>query len=360
MQRKFVGFDSGIGPDGERAERFTGIPGSFFTQLLPQITHPNELKTLLYVMYLAGRKQGEPKWVGYWELVESDELLAGLRRGGDPRPPIEHLRESLELCLARGSLLRAEAAPPPPEFFGNSPAKGDLEPVTVTWFLLNTPANREFLARLQCGEIQIEETNLLYGLDLWDRPLPDTSAVGANSKSVGLAEIRQWRQQQQQRWKVRSSRPDIYTLYEQNIGPLTPILSERLREAERLYPAAWVEEAFAEAVNYNRRSWAYIARILENWSANGRDGQQERDRARTKPAQNNAPAYRAGRNGRTGLGGDGEVAPAATPTGSTAPSARPAAPGRPRGPIDFTKYTTGKYAHLTQPHVEDGRGGSPE
>jgi DnaD/phage-associated family protein len=361
MPSKFVGFDSPTGPNSERDRRLTGVPGAFFTQLLPQISNPNELKTLLYFMFLAGQKRGEPKWVGYWELAESTELLAGLRKGGDPRPAIEHLREALELCMARGSLLRVEAAPPPPEFFGNGPVKGDLEPVTVTWFLLNTAGNREFLAGLEKGEIQIEDTNLLVGIELWDKPLPDAAASGENPRnSAALSEIKKWNKQRQ--WRVRSSRPDIYTLYEQNIGALTPILSERLREAENLYPAAWIEEAFAEAVNYNRRSWAYIIRILENWVTNGRERNQiserpaERpaERSRPKPGQGNSPAQRARGNGRTGLAGDGTSAPGTTtpgpangtPGGSSAPSNR-------RGPIDFTKYTTGKYAHLTEPGSQD-------
>ncbi len=349
MQRKFVGFDSSTGPGAERERRLTGVPGSFFTQLLPQINHPNELKTLLYLMFLAGQKRSDPKWVGYWELAEADDLLVGLRRGGDPRPALEHLREALELCLARGSILRVEAAPPPPDFFGNKGAKGDLEPVSVTWFLLNTANNREFLASLERGEIQIEETNLLHGVDIWDRPLSDVPArpdSGAAVRSETLAEIKEWRQQQ--RWRVRSSRPDIYTLYEQNIGSLTPILSERLREAEKLYPAAWVEEAFEEAVNYNRRSWAYIVRILENWANDGRERNGDRERSRPKSQPTQAGSQRTGRDGRASLAGDGKVAPPSG--GPTDPAARrPAASDRPRGPIDFAKYTTGKYAHLTQP-----------
>jgi DNA replication protein len=346
MPSKFVGFDSSSnGPNSERERRLTGIPGAFFTQLLPQISNPNELKTLLYFMFLAGQKRGEPKWVGYWELAESSDLLTGLRKGGDPRPAIEHLREALELCMARGSLLRVEAAPPPPEFFGNSPAKGDLEPVTVTWFLLNTAGNREFLASLEHGEIQIEQTNLLVGMDLWDKPLPDAAASGESPRGSGLAEIKQWNKQKP--WRVRSSRPDIYTLYEQNIGALTPILSERLREAEQLYPPAWVEEAFAEAVNYNRRSWAYIARILENWLANGRE--QTTERSRSKPGQGNSAAHRAGRNGGAGLAGDGTAPPAAAPGKTNAAPGGSSPSNVRRGPIDFTKYTTGKYAHITQP-----------
>ena len=342
MQRKFVGFDHN-GTGAERDRRVTGVPGAFFTQLLPQITNPHELKTLLYIMYLASQKRGEPKWVGYWELAEDADLLAGLRKGGDPRPPIEHLREALELCLARGSIVRVEAAPPPPEFFNGSPADGELEPVTVTWFLLNTAANRDFLAALERGDIQVEQTNLLYGVDIWDWPLPEGNAATVPG-SAEPGEIQEWRRQQQ--WRVRSSGPDIFTLYEQNIGPLTPILSERLKEAEKLYPAAWVEEAFAEAVNYNRRSWAYIARILENWAANGRERDQAPQRAR--PAADTA-AQRAGRDGRTPMAGDGKYSPAAKSASGASPPGRLAAPTRPRGPIDFTKYTTGKYAHLTRP-----------
>ncbi|MBN9387425.1 MAG: DnaD domain protein [Chloroflexi bacterium] len=259
--------------------------------------------------------------------------------------------------MARGSLLRVEAAPPPPEFFGNGPVKGDLEPVTVTWFLLNTAGNREFLAGLEKGEIQIEDTNLLVGVDLWDKPLPDAAASGETPRnSAALSEIKKWNKQRQ--WRVRSSRPDIYTLYEQNIGALTPILSERLREAENLYPAAWIEEAFAEAVNYNRRSWAYIIRILENWVTNGRERNQtvERsaERSRPKPGQGNSAAQRARGNGRTGLAGDGTAAPGTTAPGpANGTSGGSSTPSSRRGPIDFTKYTTGKYAHLTEPGSQD-------
>jgi DnaD/phage-associated family protein len=166
-----------------------------------------------------------------------------------------------------------------------------------------------------------------------------------------MSEIKKWNKQRQ--WRVRSSRPDIYTLYEQNIGALTPILSERLREAENLYPAAWVEEAFAEAVNYNRRSWAYIIRILENWVTNGRERNQTGDRPRPKPGQGNALSQRAGRSGGTGLAGDGASSPGTTSGPANAAPGGPAASRSRRGPIDFTKYTTGKYAHLTEPGSKD-------
>ncbi len=66
------------------------------------------------------------------------------------------------------------------------------------------------------------------------------------------------------------ARPDIFTLYEQTIGPLTALLADELREAEATYPAAWIEEAFREAARLNKRNWKYIRAILERWRTEGR------------------------------------------------------------------------------------------
>jgi len=65
-------------------------------------------------------------------------------------------------------------------------------------------------------------------------------------------------------------RPNIFVLYENNIGLLTPIIAEELREAEKLYSAEWVADAIKVAVEQNKRSWAYARKILERWKAEGR------------------------------------------------------------------------------------------
>ena len=64
---------------------------------------------------------------------------------------------------------------------------------------------------------------------------------------------------------------DIFTLYEQNIGMLTPLIADELREAEKQYPETWIKDAIKEAVALNKRNWRYIARILEHWSTEGKD-----------------------------------------------------------------------------------------
>ena len=64
---------------------------------------------------------------------------------------------------------------------------------------------------------------------------------------------------------------NVYALYEDTIGPITPQVAAALAEAEGLYPAAWIEDAFREAAELNKRSWRYIQRILERWDDEGRE-----------------------------------------------------------------------------------------
>jgi len=65
-------------------------------------------------------------------------------------------------------------------------------------------------------------------------------------------------------------RPNIFTLYEQNIGLLTPMIAEELKEAEELYSAAWVADAIKIAAENNKRSWSYARKILQRWKEEGR------------------------------------------------------------------------------------------
>lgn len=78
------------------------------------------------------------------------------------------------------------------------------------------------------------------------------------------------------------ARPNIFTLYEQTIGPITALLADELRDAEATYPSAWIEEAFREAVRLNKRNWKYIRAILERWRTEGRDETHRRPRQSTR------------------------------------------------------------------------------
>ena len=82
--------------------------------------------------------------------------------------------------------------------------------------------------------------------------------------------------------------PNIFRLYEENVGLLTPMIAEELKEVEATYPEAWVREAFQESVRQNKRSLSYITRILERWAQEGRgDGEPGR-----RPKEIGAEEYR--------------------------------------------------------------------
>jgi DNA replication protein len=71
-------------------------------------------------------------------------------------------------------------------------------------------------------------------------------------------------------------RPNIFKLYEENIGPLTPLIADALKDAEQTYPPEWVAEALETAVKNNKRNWRYVEAILKRWKVEGHAKKQDR------------------------------------------------------------------------------------
>jgi len=70
--------------------------------------------------------------------------------------------------------------------------------------------------------------------------------------------------------------PNIFRLYEENIGPLTPLIADALKDAETLYSEAWIADTIELAVKNNKRNWKYCEAILKRWKAEGRHGQKDK------------------------------------------------------------------------------------
>lgn len=66
-----------------------------------------------------------------------------------------------------------------------------------------------------------------------------------------------------------TKRLNIFKIYEDNIGLITPMVAEQLKDVENTYSVEWFKEAVKEAINHNVRKLSYILRILDNWSVNG-------------------------------------------------------------------------------------------
>ncbi|MGE5462510.1 MAG: DnaD domain-containing protein [Syntrophothermus sp.] len=71
-------------------------------------------------------------------------------------------------------------------------------------------------------------------------------------------------------------RPNIFKLYEENIGPLTPLIADALKDAEATYQPEWIAESIELAVKNNKRSWRYCEAILKRWKEEGRAEKQDR------------------------------------------------------------------------------------
>ena len=219
----FLGF-----PDGKQP--VTPIPDLFFSELLPEIHHLAELKVTLHIFHLLAQQKGKRTCVSGEELADDPRLLAGLAS-----PAVsgeEALRDALERAVARRTLLRVTA---------------DEDGRERDWYFVNSEKGRQAIDDLLAGKWVL----------------------------AGLGKL----------VRVQVQRPNIFVLYEQHIGPLTPLLSEELGEAKDTYPASWIEDAFREAVERNKRSWRYIRRILERWQAEGKKDEtsrrgDERDRRR--------------------------------------------------------------------------------
>jgi DNA replication protein len=75
---------------------------------------------------------------------------------------------------------------------------------------------------------------------------------------------------------VPFERPNIFRLYEENIGPLTPLIADALKDAEETYSPEWIAETIDLAVRNNKRSWRYCEAILKRWKEEGRGEKQDR------------------------------------------------------------------------------------
>ena len=129
----------------------------------------------------------------------------------------EEIRAGIENAVKRGSLL-------------------NVEKDKQTYFLLNSPRGRATARAMERGT--------------WNPEVPGPV--------------------------VPFERPNIFRLYEENIGPLTPLIADALKDAEETFSPEWIAEAIDLAVRNNKRSWRYCEAILKRWKEEGRGEKQDR------------------------------------------------------------------------------------
>jgi DNA replication protein len=209
--------------------QYTAIPNIVFSAILPQIDDLVELKVLLHVLAVIYPKKGTFRSVGLSELINDAGLIGDLKDSpGSSADKVSQALASLEIKNVILHLVLTK--------------NGD----TQDYYCLNSEANKLAIERIRQGEI----------------PGPEIKVEKVS--------------------RLTTEPPkDIFSLYEQNIGMLTPLIADELKEAEKHFPETWIRDAIKEAVTLNKRNWRYILRILENWSTEGKDSGTHRGNLKT-------------------------------------------------------------------------------
>ncbi len=213
----------GIDDGAERAAPFPGfvargtattLPSQFFSELLPLIDDEAELRVTLYALYAIGRRKGTLRAVRVSQLASEEPLRRALACcGGDAA-----LEPALGRAVERGSLLTLALE------------DGD------TLCFMNSAAGRRNRARLRSGAL-------------------------APPPGVRIAAPRE---------QPASVEPDAPArVYEQEIGALTPAITDTLDAAGERWPAEWITKALRLAARHNVRHWAYVESILRRWESEG-------------------------------------------------------------------------------------------
>ena len=185
------------------------VPSALFGSLLDRISSLETLRCALRVIFLLHRKQGKLKYISAAEIVMDPVLKWGAGA--------EAVDQILDTFVEYGLLVKVST-----------------DTKNSGCYCLDNMANRRAIARVGNGAILGSEA----------------SAVKPREEAI--------------------PRPDIFTMYESNIGVIYPMAAERLRDIVIEYPEDWIEEAFREAVLHNSRNIKYIEAILRRWRDDGR------------------------------------------------------------------------------------------
>jgi DNA replication protein len=202
------------------------IPEQFFQHVLLNIDNLGELKLTMYIFWRLEHMEGPLHYLRFTDLLNDSQLVQSM--GKDPDKARSSLDVALRKTFKRGTLLQADIT--------NEEGQEKI-------ICLNSPKGRAVMDAIQRGEWR--------ATDRLHQPI-----------------------------EIYSEHPNIFQLYEANIGPLTPMIADALRDAEKTYQASWVEDAFRIAVERNKRNWHYIEAILHRWQEGGRDDRKDQQNRR--------------------------------------------------------------------------------
>jgi DNA replication protein len=191
------------------------LPLLFFTQLLPQMDNLDQLRLILYMFW---HSEQQPSTIRYFRFIDftTDPTL------------MEMMGDEVGLRSALAGLVNLHAV-----------LEAEMDWMDEVYFFINTPQGRAAVQAIQSGT--------------WQDFSQDRQAINLLDES-----------------------PNIFELYEKNIGVITPMMAEILKEDEEIYPASWIQVAIQIAVTRNVRTWKYVQAILKRWQTEGFGDEQNR------------------------------------------------------------------------------------
>ena len=196
-----------------RGYRSTPVPNPLLADLLVEITDPDELRLTLRAVWALHQQRGFPQSVTMSDLAADRTVAAMLRTAGEDLE--NRVSALLDQAAGRGTLLKL-------------PGRGGEDR-----YYLNTEPVRRALAR--------------QGF------VPADTSEAADAE----AELESWQDLE------AAAEPSLaVTAYEENIGQITPLVAEKIRDAIADYSELAVVDAIRTAAAKDTRNWNYIAALL--------------------------------------------------------------------------------------------------
>ena len=213
--RKSSGFPRGV--------QFTPIPNPLLSNLLEEIDDIFELKTILRAIWAIHRKPGPIPFIRIGDL-SSDRTVSNMLNDVGDKLEIK-LKRFLQSAVERGILLEVND--------NEKDLKSDDS--KNTGYVLNIEPIRQTVRK---NGLITNENTLHEPIQGEDQPNLSTGAFRA---------------------------------YEDNIGPLTPLIADRIRDTLLEHSETEIIDALRIATESNVRNWTYAAAILKRWSIEGKN-----------------------------------------------------------------------------------------
>ena len=210
---------------------FVSIPNILFSSILENVEEIANLKLAFRITFLIQRQSGNVRFTTINSLLADPSLVLAI--GSPDAITFERVvRSGIRTCIELGIFLGTTVE-----------TDGRKEEL----LFLNNNYNKEIIHKIHNSEIQLPT-------------LPGASPV-----------------------PEFAPRPNIFKIYEESIGMLTPVIAERLKELEEEFPDTWLYEAIKEASIQNHMRLSYIEGILRRWRQDGRGYRTPRGNSETVP-----------------------------------------------------------------------------